>query len=393
LAERRSTAQTLFRQILLKVPQHVDQRLGAVDDEVGCGAELQRSLRGGDRDSHGTIKAVKAAKRIEIGGVVAGVERATQPTLVEQCPHRGALVCLHRRSDLEHLAAEAGVEAECECAGLYLPELGLGVGLVRRLPVVEDHRETLVLDRPLDARGELVQWAAPTFCLGRQLEPVDADVDRAFQPDDAGGIGARPSADAGDERVLVHEPSQLRPRLLRYRRELGTRDDRRQGAVDVEQDCGFRGRFCERREQAGGVHGRTIRRRMTQPSNRSGPQGAVGSDAPWPLLAVGLAAGAFSALFGVGGGVIVVPILVLAFGFGPRLATGTSLAALVFTAAAGTVAYALHGDVKPGAAAIVGIPAVFGVVAGVAVQQRLATRSLTLAFAVLLAAVGIRLLV
>ena len=111
------------------------------------------------------------------------------------------------------------------------------------------------------------------------------------------------------------------------------------------------------------------------------------------LLLIGLAAGFFSALFGVGGGIIVVPLLVAALGFGPRPATGTSLAALSITAAAGAAAYAAHGDLKPGAAAIVGVPAVLGVVIGVGLQQRLATRPLTLGFALLLLAVGIRLLV
>ena len=111
------------------------------------------------------------------------------------------------------------------------------------------------------------------------------------------------------------------------------------------------------------------------------------------LVAIGLVAGLFSALFGVGGGIIVVPLLIYAVGLTPRVATGTSLLALAFTAAAGAAAYGLHGDVKPGAAAIVGVPAVAGVVAGVALQQRLATRTLTLGFALLLVAVGVRLLV
>ena len=110
------------------------------------------------------------------------------------------------------------------------------------------------------------------------------------------------------------------------------------------------------------------------------------------LLAIGLAAGVFSALFGVGGGIVIVPGLVLA-GVSTRAATGTSLAAISLTAAAGAVAYGLHGDVKFGAAALLGIPSVVGVVAGVALQQRLAGRTLTLGFAVVLAAVGIRLLV
>jgi uncharacterized membrane protein YfcA len=111
------------------------------------------------------------------------------------------------------------------------------------------------------------------------------------------------------------------------------------------------------------------------------------------LLAVGAAAGLFSALFGVGGGIIVVPLLIVAYGYAARPATGTSLAALAITAAAGATAYALHGDVKPGAAAIVGVPAVAGVLAGVTLQQRLATRTLTVGFALLLAGVGTRLLV
>jgi uncharacterized protein len=111
------------------------------------------------------------------------------------------------------------------------------------------------------------------------------------------------------------------------------------------------------------------------------------------LLAIGLAAGVFSALFGVGGGLVVVPLLVAVAGLDGRAATGTSLAAIALTAAAGTVAYGLHGDLKPGAAALVGVPAVFGVVAGTALQQRLPVRTLALGFALLLVAVGVRLLV
>jgi uncharacterized membrane protein YfcA len=111
------------------------------------------------------------------------------------------------------------------------------------------------------------------------------------------------------------------------------------------------------------------------------------------LLAIGLATGVFSTLFGVGGGTVTVPLLVVAAGLSMRAATGTSLAAIALTAAAGVIAYSLHGDVKPGAAALVGLPAVFGVIGGVALQQRLAGRTLALAFALLLTAVGIRLLI
>ena len=75
------------------------------------------------------------------------------------------------------------------------------------------------------------------------------------------------------------------------------------------------------------------------------------------------------------------------------MATATSLVAIVFTAAVGAVTYALHGQVKPGAAALVGIPAVFGAVFGARLQQRVPTRWLSLAFAALLVGVAVDLLV
>lgn len=135
---------------------------------------------------------------------------------------------------------------------------------------------------------------------------------------------------------------------------------------------------------------------MKRPSRQSrlGLLNGVASDASvLVLLAIGLVAGVFSALFGVGGGIIIVPLLVALAGFDGRRATGTSLAAIGITAGAGAVAYGLHGDVKLGSAALIGLPAAVGALAGVALQQRLQTRTLTIGFSVLLAAVGIRLLV
>ncbi len=110
-------------------------------------------------------------------------------------------------------------------------------------------------------------------------------------------------------------------------------------------------------------------------------------------MAIGLIAGLFSALFGVGGGIIVVPLLILAARYSERPAMATSLAAIALIALVGSVTYALHGEVKPGAAAIVGLPGALGAVAGTSLQQRLATRTLSLAFAALLAGLGVWLLV
>jgi uncharacterized membrane protein YfcA len=111
------------------------------------------------------------------------------------------------------------------------------------------------------------------------------------------------------------------------------------------------------------------------------------------LLAIGLLAGLFSALFGVGGGIVVVPLLILVTGYTERPAMGTSLAAILLIALVGSITYAIHGEVKPGAAMIVGIPGAIGAVAGASLQQRLANRTLSLAFAALLAGLGIWFLV
>jgi uncharacterized protein len=111
------------------------------------------------------------------------------------------------------------------------------------------------------------------------------------------------------------------------------------------------------------------------------------------LLAIGLVAGFFSALFGVGGGLIVVPLLILLLRYPERTAMATSLAAIGVIASVGAIAYGFRGEVQPAAAAVVGLPAAVGAIAGAAAQQRLTGRALGLGFAVLLVVVGVLLLV
>jgi hypothetical protein len=106
------------------------------------------------------------------------------------------------------------------------------------------------------------------------------------------------------------------------------------------------------------------------------------------LVLIGLVAGLFSALFGVGGGIIIVPLLILVVGFEGKAAAGTSLAAIGITALAGTILYAFEGHVHVAYAALVGLPAMAGAVAGTAAQQRLSGRALALAFAVLLVVIA-----
>jgi uncharacterized membrane protein YfcA len=111
------------------------------------------------------------------------------------------------------------------------------------------------------------------------------------------------------------------------------------------------------------------------------------------LVAIGVAAGIFSALFGVGGGIIAVPLLILAARLPERIATATSLGAIGITALAGVIAYALRGEVDIGYALLVGLPAAAGALCGTSLQQRIQTTTLTYGFALLLAAVGTWLLV
>lgn len=111
------------------------------------------------------------------------------------------------------------------------------------------------------------------------------------------------------------------------------------------------------------------------------------------LAAIGTMAGAFSGLFGVGGGTIIVPLLIFWFGFGERLATGTSLAAIVLIGLLGALAQGgLYGNVHVVAGLLLAIPAVVGVVAGTAIQQRIPQRAVSLLFAALLVAVAIELI-
>ena len=110
------------------------------------------------------------------------------------------------------------------------------------------------------------------------------------------------------------------------------------------------------------------------------------------LVAIGLAAGVFSAFFGVGGGIVAVPLLILVAGLPERAATATSLMAIVVTASAGVIVYGFRGEVEVGYAALVGLPAAAGAIAGSAWQQRIRVSTLTYGFAALLTALGIWLL-
>ena len=60
----------------------------------------------------------------------------------------------------------------------------------------------------------------------------------------------------------------------------------------------------------------------------------------WPLIAIGLVTGIFSTLFGVGGGTVMVPLLVLLLAYDTKVSTAPSLAAIFLPATAGVISHA-----------------------------------------------------
>jgi len=110
------------------------------------------------------------------------------------------------------------------------------------------------------------------------------------------------------------------------------------------------------------------------------------------FAAIGVLAGAFSGLFGVGGGIVMVPLLIMA-GFGERRATATSLCAIVVIAALASALHGIYGNVRLGDAALLVVPAMVGVGLGVGLQQRLPERTVSMLFALLLIVVAVELIV
>ncbi|CAB4869864.1 unannotated protein [freshwater metagenome] len=111
------------------------------------------------------------------------------------------------------------------------------------------------------------------------------------------------------------------------------------------------------------------------------------------LVAIGLAAGLFSGLFGVGGGTIIVPALILLLAYGEREATGTSLAAIVIAASVAAGLQAIYGNVRVAEGLLVGIPAMGGVLVGTWLQQRVPGAVVRLLFSILLLTTAVILVV
>ena len=108
------------------------------------------------------------------------------------------------------------------------------------------------------------------------------------------------------------------------------------------------------------------------------------------LAGIGLVVGFFSGLFGVGGGIVLVPLLIVVVGFAQRRASGTSLAAVLPTAIAGMIAYAAHGSVDWIAGGLLAAGAIFGSLAGTWLLHRIHQTVLRWIFVAFLVLVAIR---
>ncbi|MBX3090086.1 MAG: sulfite exporter TauE/SafE family protein [Cryobacterium sp.] len=108
------------------------------------------------------------------------------------------------------------------------------------------------------------------------------------------------------------------------------------------------------------------------------------------LVLIGLVVGFFSGLFGVGGGIVLVPLLISFAGFDHRQASATSLAAVLLTAIAGMVAYASHGSVDLIAALLLAAGAIFGSLLGTWLLHRIRQKVLRWIFVIFLVLVAVR---
>ncbi len=107
------------------------------------------------------------------------------------------------------------------------------------------------------------------------------------------------------------------------------------------------------------------------------------------FIGIGLLAGVLSGIFGIGGGVVIVPALILLAGLAPVTATGTSLAALLLPVGAlGAYEYYKRGHLNIGAALWIALGLFLGVWVGARLAQNLSPTQLKRAFAVFLVVVA-----
>jgi uncharacterized membrane protein YfcA len=111
----------------------------------------------------------------------------------------------------------------------------------------------------------------------------------------------------------------------------------------------------------------------------------------WKLVAIGTAAGSLGGFFGVGGGILLVPLLV-GMGFERHRAHATSLAAFVLIGTAGAVSFGVSGEIDVAVGVTIGIGGIVGSIVGASIMHRVSAKTLTIIFAIVLLVAGIRMI-
>ena len=107
------------------------------------------------------------------------------------------------------------------------------------------------------------------------------------------------------------------------------------------------------------------------------------------LVAIGMVGGVLSGLLGVGGGIVMVPLLVMWAGYGQRAAHAMSLGAIIPISLAGIAAYGVAGEVHVGPALALAVGSVVGARLGAQLLARVDERRLQLVFGMFLVGVAI----
>jgi uncharacterized membrane protein YfcA len=132
----------------------------------------------------------------------------------------------------------------------------------------------------------------------------------------------------------------------------------------------------------------TVRKRSGEAAKPTGAPAGF----HWPVLASGFVVGVMTGFFGVGGGFLIVPALVLILGMPMRMAVGTSLLVIAINSAAGIVAHLGSGGIDAVLAALFVAGGFAGAVLGGRIAGRLDEAKLSRGFAVLVALVGVYLI-
>jgi hypothetical protein len=111
------------------------------------------------------------------------------------------------------------------------------------------------------------------------------------------------------------------------------------------------------------------------------------------LIVLGFVVGILSGILGIGGGVVVVPVLILLFGASDLVAKGTSLLMMIPTAISGTVGNVRRRNVDLGAAAVIGVSACTTVTLGALTANLISPLLANILFAAFIVVIAIQLIV